>query len=197
MTGTPSALDRQLRDLIDKDAIRDVVLRYCRGIDRRDADLIRSAYHHDVTEHHGAYRGDSVDDFVDYAGGRSDLFDRVCHYVTNHLIELDGDVAYSEAYAIALHRSRIDGVESNTIFGGRYVDTMERRDGRWAIADRVVVCDWSRVDIVDPWTREELFASGMNDRTDPVYHRGEPRIGALLRSMERDADSVPRSSGSQ
>jgi hypothetical protein len=34
--------------------------------------------------------------------------------------------------------------------GCRYVDAMEKRDGRWGIVHRVVVMDWSRLDDVDP-----------------------------------------------
>ncbi|MER2157629.1 nuclear transport factor 2 family protein, partial [Rhodococcus sp. (in: high G+C Gram-positive bacteria)] len=41
-------MDRALQDLIDKQAIREVVLTYCRGIDRLDFDLVRSAYHPDA-----------------------------------------------------------------------------------------------------------------------------------------------------
>ena len=173
----------RLAQLVDKQDIAEVLQRYCRGVDRRDDELIRSAYHPDVHEHHGAYRGSSADDFVAYANGRSDLFERVAHYITNQHIELDGDVAYSEAYAIALHQARdADGRVSHTVFGGRYIDRMERRDGRWAIADRVVVCDWSRVDEVTPWERAPLFAQGSADRTDPSYDRGAPGPGERLRA---------------
>jgi hypothetical protein len=39
----------------DRWAIHDVLVRYCRGVDRLDADLVRSAYHSDAVEH-GPYR---------------------------------------------------------------------------------------------------------------------------------------------
>jgi len=187
MTGsTEPTTDSRIAELIAKQEIAEVVLRYCRGIDRRDEELIRSAYHADAWEHHGAYRGRSIDDFVEYANGRSDLFQRVCHYICNQLIELDGDLAYSESYAIALHEARRDGEVSQTIFGGRYIDRMERREGRWAIADRVVVCDWSRVDPVTPWEREALFAQAANDRSDLVFDRTVPGPGRRLREALRD-----------
>jgi hypothetical protein len=34
-----------LQSLADKQAIYEVLLRYCRGIDRIDMDLVRSAFH--------------------------------------------------------------------------------------------------------------------------------------------------------
>lgn len=51
-----------------------------------------------------------------------------------------------ESYHIALVIRNVDGVETQSRIGGRYLDRMERRDGRWAIAHRDVVFDWSRVD---------------------------------------------------
>lgn len=175
---------QRLNELLDKQDIAEVIARYCRGVDRHDEALIRSAYHDDAWEHHGAYRGRSVDDFVEYANGRSDLFERVNHYLCNQLIELDGDIARVESYAIALHQSRQEDQVSQTIFGGRYVDKMERRDGRWGIVDRVVVCDWSRVDQVSEWTRGALFAQATNDESDLVYDRGTP--GRRLRDAIAD-----------
>ena len=46
-----------LQRLIDKDEIRDVMARYCRGVDRADWDLVRSTYHTDAYDDHGDYRG--------------------------------------------------------------------------------------------------------------------------------------------
>ena len=40
--------DARLARLADRLEIRDVVYRYCRGIDRREYDLVRSCYHHDA-----------------------------------------------------------------------------------------------------------------------------------------------------
>ena len=42
-----------LQMLIDEAAIKKVHLRYCRGIDRMDWDLIRSCYHPDAIDDHG------------------------------------------------------------------------------------------------------------------------------------------------
>ncbi len=187
MAFTGTSTDIQLAELLDKQAVREVVLRYCRGVDRHDDEMIRSAYHEDAWEHHGAYRGRTLDDFVSYANGRSDLFEVVSHYVANQLIELEGDTAFSETYAIAVHQSREGDIVLHTVFGGRYVDRMERRDGRWAIADRLVICDWSRVDEVEPWRRAALFAQASNGRADAAFDRAVPGPGQRLRAAEGDA----------
>jgi hypothetical protein len=51
-------------------------------------------------------------------------------------------------------------------YAGRLV---ERRDGVWLIARRLVVLDWSSADA--DGTRDHLFAPGRRDRTDPSYDR--------------------------
>ena len=42
--------DSQLQELLDKQALYEVVARYCRGVDRADEELVRSAYHPDAIE---------------------------------------------------------------------------------------------------------------------------------------------------
>ncbi|MBT5754390.1 MAG: SnoaL-like domain-containing protein [Acidimicrobiaceae bacterium] len=45
--------EARLRALIDKDEIRDVLMRYGRGVDRLDEELLRSCYHPDSHDDHG------------------------------------------------------------------------------------------------------------------------------------------------
>jgi hypothetical protein len=46
-----------LEALLDKQAIYDVLLRYCRRIDRVDVDLVRSGYHAGAIDHHTGFEG--------------------------------------------------------------------------------------------------------------------------------------------
>jgi hypothetical protein len=43
------------------EAIRQAVLRYCRGVDRLDAELMLSAYHDGATDDHGVFAGSAAD----------------------------------------------------------------------------------------------------------------------------------------
>jgi hypothetical protein len=52
-------------DLVAQQEIRDVLIRYTRGIDRMDADLVRSAYWPGAHDDHGAFRG-SVEELIDW-----------------------------------------------------------------------------------------------------------------------------------
>ena len=53
------------RALLDRIALTDLVMRYCRGIDRRDYALVRSLYHDDAIDDHGNMFCGSPDDFVE------------------------------------------------------------------------------------------------------------------------------------
>ncbi len=74
------------------------------------------------------------------------------HFTGNQLIEVTGDSAWAEHYAIATHRlpASDDAPAKDLIAMVRYIDRMERRDGRWRIATRVVISDGERVDPVGP-----------------------------------------------
>lgn len=53
----------RLHELIDRADIYDCMLRYARGMDRRDRPLLRSAYHDDAIDEHVGFVG-PVDDFM-------------------------------------------------------------------------------------------------------------------------------------
>jgi hypothetical protein len=62
-----------------------------------------------------------------------------------------------------------------TISGGRYVDRLERRDGRWAIVVRVCVVEWIKESSSS--ISEDVIAmlsaaqTPTKDRSDPSYAR--------------------------
>lgn len=182
--------DAAVRQLLDKEEIREVLRRYCRGVDRMDNKLIRSVYHDDAKEHHGGFRGETPDDFITYADERSGTFQSTSHFVTNHSVELAGDVAYSEAYVLVVHHGEGPDGPHEAIFGGRYVDRFERRDGEWKIADRVVVHDWARVDQVQAWERAPMFIQGLRSRDDVSYSRGLPGPGAAARAALKKTEAA-------
>jgi hypothetical protein len=163
-----------LEQLVAQQEIRDVLIRYTRGIDRMDVELVRSTYHPDAHDDHGAYQG-GVEGFLAWFRDALSYFDATMHFIGNQLVELDpadADVAHAESYCVAYHRRRARAGEPghDLVTALRYVDRMERRDGEWRIADRRCVFDWTRRDpIVGEWEQGPEVLQGRRDRTDPVY----------------------------
>jgi hypothetical protein len=162
-------MDAALVSLLSHHEISSALLRYCRGIDRLDLELVRSCYWPDATDSHGGFSG-TRDEFIAWVGKLLARFESTMHFVGNVLIEVAGDAAVAETYAIAFHRSRDARPNLNLIVGVRYVDRFERRGGDWRIARRVCVTEWSRVD--DAPGRFPIapgHVTGRRDRSDVLY----------------------------
>jgi len=123
-------------------------MRYCRGIDRADEDLVLSAFHDDALDNHVGVEEAAVERFPISIRAAKRTLKWTSHNICNQLIQVDGDVAYSEAYLIAYHRLEHEGRDFDWILGARYVDRFEHRNGSWRIAHRTVVFDWQRFDEV-------------------------------------------------
>jgi len=173
---TEKALMASLRQVADKDAIRDVLMRFCRGVDRLDEELLKSCYHADSYDDHGPFKGNGHDFAAHIVKSIAERAHHTTHSVANVLIELDSenhDVARSESYVLAyLRRTDDAGKEWLDFFSGRYLDRFERREGVWRIASRIVVHDWSvstelgAAGFPLPMT---TFTQGRRDRADLVY----------------------------
>lgn len=158
-----------LDDLLAKEEIREVLFRYCRGIDRLDFDLVESCYHPGAYDDHGTYQGD-VPGFIQMCKGFLPRFVCTQHFLGNMLIEVDGERARAETYAVAYHRKELaDGSGHDDVFGIRYVDRFEKQNGDWKIAHRVVATEWRRVDPVPQGKlRGTLGVWGSRDESDVV-----------------------------
>lgn len=133
LTGELVAFVREQRDRAD---IQACLLRYTRGVDRHDRELMLSAYWPDAFDEHGVAEG-TAPDFVDWAiGWHFENQTKHQHIIANSTVELDGDTAHGETYYIFWGENRAG---PPTLSFGRYVDRFERRDGEWRIAHRVCV----------------------------------------------------------
>ncbi len=189
----------EVQELIDRQAIFDCLKRLARGMDRHDVDLMRASYHPDGFDDHGTFRGNAYD-AIDYLNGTEstvgahDNFLCTQHHLTNHVVDLDGDVAHSETYYLFVGRLR-DGGTLQTA-GGRYIDRLERRDGRWAITVRRVLMDWHARGGQPPemTAPPEVFLSSTWDRTDLSYERplSVPQVVGSATSGAAGADKSPR-----
>jgi ketosteroid isomerase-like protein len=124
-----------------REAIRDCLYRYCRGIDRADAEALRSAYWPDAIDDHVLYTGNAYE-FIDWCVPLLAQVEHSQHILGNIQIDLDGDTARVETYYHAYERRRrASGQPYEMFVGGRYLDKFERRAGAWRILHRFVTWD--------------------------------------------------------
>jgi hypothetical protein len=134
---------QQLRFLLDREAIRDVVTRYCRGVDRMDEAVLASVYWPEATHDHGLFTG-KASDFIPVVLNMAGITDQMHHLIGNILIRNSGDTARCETYFHAYQRMRGEKGPYDYIVAGRYLDELERRGGEWRIIRRKAVFDWFR-----------------------------------------------------
>ncbi|MBW1884686.1 MAG: nuclear transport factor 2 family protein [Deltaproteobacteria bacterium] len=180
-------MDPRVARLLDKQEIQEVVYAYCRGIDRRDLDLVRACYHPDATDEHGSFSG-TIDAYLEWVDGLLARYTWTMHFVGNILIDFSSeeinpesnpggksesdkvDVAAAESYGISLHRSEEVKPYLNLAIGFRYLDRFERREDRWKIAERVAVSEWSiQIPGSAWWEIPDSLRKGQRNRGDALY----------------------------
>jgi hypothetical protein len=150
-----NTIEARLRLVEDRQAIHDVIVRYCRGVDRSDPDLVLAAFHDDAIDNHFGVvlpfrEAIGTLKTARSGGGSPPSKTTSMHNICNVLIEVDGDIARCESYVIVIVRIPQDGGTIDWMHAGRYVDRFERRNGEWRIAYRTVVYDLERFDDVVP-----------------------------------------------
>lgn len=160
--------DAALQDALARAEIHDLCMAYARGVDRADRALLAAIFSEDsvvvsgAVNASGAEFAQSICDFVEGA------LQMCFHSVANEWIEVHGDEAIGEHYALA--HMVMDGQDVTT--GGRYIDRYVKRGGKWLIRSRTFVCDWntSHPSTLD---RGGFYAAltnwGCFGKADPVY----------------------------
>jgi hypothetical protein len=160
-------------EVADRLAIYDVLVQHCRGVDRADGDILRSAYWPDAEVAYGGFDG-NAHTFCAMLPKAIRAYARTQHCIGNVAIELAGDVAHVETYVTAHHYAEAEGGDREMIFLGRYLDRMEKRGNVWKIAHRRVVMDWNRnVAASAHWAGPPFdgLARGARQPDDPLYAR--------------------------
>jgi SnoaL-like domain len=135
-----------MAELADREAIRECHLRYARAIDRADRVLLADVFWRDGSVcFEGLFDG-TVPDYVEQlAPGAAQQMEQTAHLMGNNThIEIQGNRAVSESYILAFHRLPGDSKPFDLFLGGRYLDTLEKREDVWRILHRRFVSDWFR-----------------------------------------------------
>lgn len=164
-----------LLELLEKQAIAELVHAYSRAVDRHDFTLLRSLYASDGIDDHGGLYCGPADGFVAWLREAMATVD-TSHAVHNHTIAVHGDTAEGEAYVTAYNRiPKPEGGFDEFIQGLRYVDQYCKEDGRWRFARRTVVVDWAQLRPAF-WDFEHPLLSG---KRPAVAGAADPSYGIL------------------
>ena len=153
-------MQAELQALLDKQAITELVHAYCNAADRHDHDKMRSLYHEDAIDDHGAFFKGLAMEFIDQLPEIQAPMAILHHNVTTLNIALDGNYAEGEVYILAFHQVNTDDSPMDLLIGGRYFDRYEKRGGVWKFAHRAVVADWAKVDSPSTVTLEHPMIEG-------------------------------------
>lgn len=164
----PETREAALDAALARAEIHDLCMAYARGVDRADADLLASIFTDDSTVISGVVNGSGKDFARDITAFVRDNLEMCFHSVANEWIEVRGDEAVGEHYALA----QMVQAGTEILTGGRYIDRYVRRDGKWLILSRTFVADWTHS---HPSTMERdgfyeaLSIRGCFGREDPIY----------------------------
>ena len=166
-----------LRELLDKEQIREVLYKYCRAVDRCDLELLKSVYHPDGFDAHGSKFAGNAHDFCDWVIPRLRVRQLNRHTIGNVLIDLRGDEAFCESqYHVSTRTTSTDGRVVDIGSEGRYLDVLLRcEDSGWRIFHRLVINDkrWANLvptrDLGGYQGAPDRALTPSSDRNDPVY----------------------------
>lgn len=162
-----------MQRLLDKDAIRELVLLYSRAIDRKDVALLRDLYTDDATDSHGDSFDGPADAYCDFIEKSLPYMPYSGHHACNHMISVDGDEGNGEVYALAYHLipDMGGGQQQEDFMAVRYIDNYRRcADGKWRFSKRVVTYDFK---LRRPFDGGGLL--GLGDK-DPSYEVCQQRL---------------------
>jgi hypothetical protein len=176
-----------LEELAARAEIADVVNRFCHVVDRHRWELMDTVFHDDgTTRFLDAVR--HWPQMVESGKAMLGPMTGTHHQTGNMLIKVEGDTAWAETYVTAFHAvpptaphaGFWDGRDEpyEGVAGGRYVDRLERRDGRWKIAERQTLVEWRNDRPVRDGALGQAPAQFRGQRGDADVSR--PVVAALL-----------------
>ncbi len=137
--------ERTVQELADRVAIQDVIARVAIALDRRDPEMLGSCFTRDaVFEYVGVSKSTGAEN-IKWAAKRMERYSSSQHTLTTQRIQMRGDEADAETYAVNYFFAKQDGEEREVMVnGGRYSDLLVRSGGRWQIQRRTLTLMWQR-----------------------------------------------------
>ena len=129
--------------LLDEHVVRKVMVRYARGVDDRDWELVRGCFADDAFIAGTGHSGER-DHYLEQLFKGVTRYGVTMHTVGNQVIEIDRVTARTETDLIARHFLDSEGKNEALVLGVRYYDELHYDGDRWVITRRDVKRLWSR-----------------------------------------------------
>ena len=132
-------MERELRELLDKDAIGETVARLFIGTDRRDWEAVKACLTDEVLFDMSSLSGEdpatlTAQAIVDMWEAGLRPLEAIHHQAGNFLARVDGDRATAFCYGIASHYLSNPSGRNTRTFVGSYDFSLVRLEGRWRIS---------------------------------------------------------------
>jgi ketosteroid isomerase-like protein len=118
----------------DRVAIRELLLRYARGVDARDLALVQSCFAPGAG-YRGALATGTIADALEALPAAMRRYTATRHAITSQSVDIEGDIARSSADCTAHHWLPDGSCRTMTV---RYHDELARGPGGWRITRREV-----------------------------------------------------------
>src|SRR5258707_15190415 len=142
MQTPPNEPQAQLRWLVDRAQIGDVLVEYARCADAADWSGMGELFTEDgqAVFAAGSFPGRN---FGDAAGAVMAAFFGTHHLSTNHAIEVDGDRANTRSYLQAIHLTDPDDNPQHPAVGGWYDNELVRTPAGWQFTPAQLPSGWA------------------------------------------------------
>jgi SnoaL-like domain len=174
--------------LVDREAVHDVMFRYADGVDRRDMEQVRSCFAPDLRVVGWGGGFPDREAMITYISGVA-IFHTTMHMFGNDYIDIHGDTAHLDCYAMLTHHldDTRGGSSEMNVSGGRYVESLERRGDQWVITQRGGDPHWSSSSVTDISNTDDPATQWLLDRAEIHDLMMQYALGIDLRDYDRVA----------
>ena len=157
---TSLGLAERLDVLEDREAIREVVANYCRGVDQKDEMLFLSIWEDDAKWTIGDPFGNivGIEQIRETLRGVWGVLPESHHFTTNTTINVTGRTRASAISDVDCTATDQNG--RAILIAATYLDDLRKTDGAWKFVERKVkIHYWTPVD--QPWTLDRRLDVGI------------------------------------
>jgi ketosteroid isomerase-like protein len=133
----------ELRQLVDRQQISDVLYRYASSVDYKDFATLRSLF---IDDAHGVYTDvadiTGADDIVKWIDGMTADKSWQHHKLTVYHIDFTGPDEASTLTYHTSHQTDIGDDSTVAVIVARYHDKLRRVDGTWKITEKIMEPGW-------------------------------------------------------